>query len=145
MDRRRNALIAVAVGFVVLAAVPVVVTFGLGWLHLPAVQPSGKPAVPDATPPEAWALFAVLYGAWLVALTIGLVWANDRIGYHWQPPERERRPSKKERRRRAATMSVIGAEQEARVAAELRRRKAKALAGGPDGAAGPGNGGKGGP
>jgi hypothetical protein len=123
MDRHRLALVGVTLGLVVLAAVPAVVTFAAGWLRLPHIQPWGQPAAPDTTAPEAWALFALVYLAWIAGVSILLVWSYDRLGYHWQPVERSPRSSRRERRKRDAVMGALTVEDEARVDAALRRRR----------------------
>ena len=65
---RRTALIwLVTAGLIVLACLPAVVAFGLGWLRLPQIQPWGAPSARDTTSLEAWAavrrLLPVLDGA----------------------------------------------------------------------------------
>ena len=122
MDVRRLLIVLVTVGVLVLAFVPAVVTFGLGWLPLPSIQPWGAPPARDTTSLEAWTLFALFYLAWMTALIVLLVWSFDHLGNKWQPPERSPRPAKKERRRTRATMQAVAAEQQATVEA-LRRRE----------------------
>jgi len=122
VDRRRLLIVLVTIGLLVLAVVPAVVTFGLGWLRLPQIQPWGAPPAKDTTTLEAWVLFALLYLAWMAALTVLLVWSFDHIGHTWQPHERSPRPGKKERRRTRATMRAVAADQQATVEA-LRRRE----------------------
>jgi hypothetical protein len=121
MGRRTLPIALVTVGLLILAVVPAVVAFGLGWLQLPHIQPWGAPPAQDTTTPEAWALFALFYLAWMVALTVLLVWCFDRLGHKWQPYDRSRRPAKKDRRRTRATMRAVAAEQQATNEA-LRRR-----------------------
>jgi hypothetical protein len=122
---RRTALIAlVTAGLVVLALVPAVVTFGLGWLQLPHIQPWGAPPARDTTSLEAWTLFAVFYLAWMAGLTVLLVWSFDRIGHKWRYYETPPRPQKKSRRRARATMQAMNAEEQATIAA-MRRREAR--------------------
>ncbi len=120
---RRTALIAlVTAGLVVLACLPAVVTFGLGWLQPPHIQPWGAPAAKDTTSLEAWTLFAVFYLAWMAGLTALLVWSFDRIGHKWRYYESAPRPQKKRRRRARATMQAVNAERQATMQA-LRRRE----------------------
>ena len=121
---RRTALIAlVTAGLIVLACVPAVVTFGLGWLRLPHLQPWGAPAARDTTTLEGWTLFALFYLGWMVALTVLLVWSFDRIGHKWRFYESTPRP-RKERRRARAGMQAVNAEQQATIQA-MRRREAR--------------------
>jgi hypothetical protein len=122
---RRTALIAlVTAGLIILACLPAVVTFGLGWLQPPHIQPWGAQPAKDTTSPEAWTLFAVFYLAWMAGLVVLLVWSFDRIGHHWRPYDRSPRPEKKQRRRTRATMRAVNAEQQATIQA-MRRREAK--------------------
>jgi hypothetical protein len=122
---RRTALIALVTAvLVVLACLPAVVTFGLGWLQLPHIQPWGAPPAKDTTTIEAWTLFAVFYLAWMAALAVLLVWSFDRIGHHWQPYDRSPGPEKKQRRRARATMQAMNAEEKATYQA-MRRREAR--------------------
>jgi hypothetical protein len=142
---RRTALIwLITAGLLVLACVPAVVTFGLGWLQLPHIQPWGAPPARDTTTPEAWALFSVFYLFWMVGLTVLMVWAFDRVGHSWRPYDRTPPSRKKSRRRARATMRQMGAEQQATMQAlrrreerEARRRRDRerdeALRRGPDG------------
>ena len=124
MHRRTALIVLVTAGLIVLACLPAVVTFGLGWLQLPHIQPWGAPAARDTNSPEAWALFAVFYLFWMAGLTVLLVWSFDRIGHQWQPYDRTPRPQKKSRRRARATMQTMNAEQQATIQA-LRRREAR--------------------
>jgi hypothetical protein len=124
MQRRTALIVLVTTGLIVLACLPAIVTFGLGWLHLPHIQPWGAPAAKDTTSPEAWALFAVVYLFWMLALTVLLIWSFDRIGHQWRYYESTPRPQKKSRRRARATMRVMNAERQATIEA-MRRREAK--------------------
>jgi hypothetical protein len=126
VDVRRLLIVLVTVGVLVLAFVPAVVTFGLGWLPLPNIQPWGAPPARDTTSLEAWTLFALFYLAWMTALAVLLVWSFDHLGNKWQPPERSPRPAKKERRRTRATMQAVAAEQQATVEAMRRREEREA-------------------
>jgi len=125
--QRRTALIAlVTAGLIVLVCLPAVVAFGLGWLHLPHIQPWGTPAARDTTSPEAWALFAVFYLLWMVGLTVLLIWSFDRIGHNWRYYESTPRPQKRSRRRTRATMRIMNAEQQATIQAMRRREQREA-------------------
>jgi hypothetical protein len=120
---RRTALIGlVTAGLIALACLPAAVTFGLGWLRLPHIEPWGQPPAKDPTSPEAWALFAVFYLFWMVGLTVLMIWSFERIGHRWRYYESTPRPQKKSRRRARATMRHVGAEQQATMEA-LRRRE----------------------
>ena len=122
--RRRTAIIAlVTAGLIALACLPAVVTFGLGWLHFPHIQPWGAPAAKDVTSPEGWALFAVFYLLWMAGLTVLLIWTFDHMGHHWRYYESTPRPQKKSRRRARATMRVLNAEQQATMQAMRRREQ----------------------
>ena len=107
MDRRRLLIILVPVGLIVLSLVPATVTFGLGWLSLPSIQPPGASPARDTTSLEAWTLFAVFYLVWMVALMVLFIWSYDRLDYHWQYHERPPRREKKRRRRLSAGMQYL--------------------------------------
>ena len=114
MDRRRLLILFVPVGLIVLALVPALVTFGLGWLRLPSIQPPGASPARDTTSLEAWTLFAVFYLVWMLALMVLFIWSYDRLDYHWQYHRRAPRPPKKQRRRLAAGMDFLAGQDEAR-------------------------------
>jgi hypothetical protein len=116
----------VTLGLFALACLPAVVTFGLGWLQLPHIQPWGAPPARDTASPEAWTLFALFYLVWMAGLTFLLVWSFDRLGHHWQYYDRAPRPSRKERRRTRATMRAVAAEQQATIDAMRRREEREA-------------------
>ena len=124
MYRRKALIVLVTTGLIVLACVPAVVTFGLGWLQLPHIQSWGQPVAKDTTSLEAWTLFAVFYMCWMFGLVVLLVWSFDRIGYTWRSYDRTPRPRKKDRRRARATMQAVNAEQQATMQA-MRRREAR--------------------
>jgi hypothetical protein len=126
MHRRTALITLVTVGLIVLACLPAVVTFGMGWLQLPQIQPWGAPPARDTTSLEAWTLFALFYLAWMVGLTVLLVWVFDRIGHHWRHYERSPRPGKKQRRRARATMQAMNVEQQATYQAMRRREQREA-------------------
>ena len=114
MDRRRLLIILVPVALIALTLVPAAVTFGLGWLRLPAIQPPGASPARDTTSLEAWTLFAVFYLFWVVALTVLFVWSSDRLDYHWQYHQRPPRREKKQRRRLGAGLSYLAGQEKAR-------------------------------
>lgn len=126
MHRRTALVVLVTAGLILLACLPAVVTFGLGWLTLPEIQPWGAPPARDTTTLEAWALFAVVYLLWMVGLMVLLVWVFDRLGHHWQYYERSPRPPRKMRRRARATMQAMNAEQQAQLEAMRRREQREA-------------------
>ncbi len=120
---RRTALIwLITAGLIVLACLPAFVTFGLGWLRLPHIQPWGAPPARDTTTLEAWTLFAVFYLFWMVGLVVLMVWAFDHVGHSWRYYESTPPAHKKSRRRARATARHMGAEQQATMQA-LRRRE----------------------
>jgi len=114
MDRTRLLTGLVTLVAVVLAAVPAVVVFGLGWLsfgHFAAV--AGE--VPrDASSPEMWVLFALFYLAWMLGLMVLLIWAYDHLGRTWRSWDRAPRPEKKRRRRLGAGLSYLEGQEKAR-------------------------------
>ena len=103
MHRRTALIVLVTAGLIVLACLPAVVTFGLGWLQPPHIQPWGAPAAKDTTSLEAWTLFAVFYLAWMVGLVVLLVWSFDRIGHQWRALRSRAAAAEEERRRARAT------------------------------------------
>ncbi|HEX6944748.1 MAG TPA: hypothetical protein VF196_01040 [Casimicrobiaceae bacterium] len=122
---RRTALIGLATaGFILLALVPALVTFGLGWLRLPHIQPWGAPPAKDTTTLEQWTLFAVVYLFWMIGLTVLMILVFDHLGHHWRYYESSPRRKKKSVRRARATMQQMNAEQQATMQA-LRRREAR--------------------
>jgi hypothetical protein len=123
MQRRTVIVWLVTAGLIVLAALPAVVTFGLGWLRLPHIQPWGAPPAEDTTTLEQWTLFAVFYLFWMAGLTVLMIWVFDRIGHRWRYYESSPRPRKKERRRARATMRQVNAEQQAAIDAMRRREE----------------------
>ena len=114
MDRRRLFIFLAPVGLIVLALVPAIVTFGFGWLRLPAIQPAGAKPAPDTTSIESWTLFAVFYLVWMLALLVLFIWSYDRLDYHWQYHQRSPRPPKKQRRRLAAGLGFLAGQEKAR-------------------------------
>ena len=120
MDRRRLLIILVPLGLIVLVLVPAMVTFGLGWLRLPAIQPAGAGPARDTTSIEAWTLFAVFYLFWMLGLLVLFIWSYDRLDYHWQYHRRSPRPPKKHRRRLTAGMGFLAGQEQARTQAVKR-------------------------
>jgi hypothetical protein len=120
VDRRHFLFVALTVITVALAAAPAAVVFGLGWLSL------GSSSVSAARAPEAWALFALFYLAWMLALMVALIVANDRLGRHWRSWDRAPRTEKKARRRLAAGMRYLAGQEKARVDAGRDAARARA-------------------
>jgi hypothetical protein len=121
---RRTALVwLVTAGLIVLACLPAVVTFGLGWLQLPHIQPWGAPPAKDITSLEAWTLFAVFYLLWTLGLLVLMIWAFDRLGHRWRYYQSAPRAKSKDRRRARATARHMGAEQQATIEAMRRREE----------------------
>jgi hypothetical protein len=114
MGRTRLLTGLVTLAAVVLAAVPALVVFGLGWLsfgHFAAV--AGE--VPrDASSPEMWVLFALFYLAWMLGLMVLLILAYDHLGRNWRSWDRAPRPEKKRRRRLGAGLSYLEGQEKAR-------------------------------
>jgi len=125
VDRHRTLRALVTVAAIVLAVLPAVVVFGLGWLTLghPEV-PVGGTAPRDTTPLEAWALFALFYFAWMFGLMVLLIWVFDRMGYHWRSWDRAPRREKKRRLRLSAGMSFLAGQEKAQANADAARRRA---------------------
>ena len=127
MDRSRLLKTLITVAALALVALPAVVAFGLGWLSFghPDV-PNGGATLPDTTPLEAWALFAVVYFFWLFGLMLLVVWSFDRVGHHWRAWDRAPRKEKKKRRRLSAGVGFLAGQEKARAdaEAELARRRA---------------------
>jgi len=126
VHRRTALILLVTAGLVVLAFVPAVVVFGLGWLRLPHIQPWGAAPARDSTTLEQWTLFALFYLAWMVGLTVLMIWSFDHIGHRWRYYEGTPRARKKSRRRARATMRHVSAEQQATIQAMRRREEREA-------------------
>jgi len=125
VDRSHLLKTLITVAAVALAVLPAAVAFGLGWLTFGHPDlPTGGPTLPDTTPPEAWALFALLYLGWLSALMVLLVWSFDRVGHHWSAWDRAPRKEKKRLRRLRAGLGFLAGQEKARAdaEAELTRR-----------------------
>jgi hypothetical protein len=105
----------VPVGWVLLLPVPFLVFWGVGLIHISrshgALVEHG--VLHDTTSPGVWAALAVVYLVWVLSLTVASIWLLDRLGYHYQPYDRPRRPTRKERRRRRAGLKYQQARQEA--------------------------------
>ena len=86
MDRPRLLTGLVTVAAVVLAAVPAVVVFGLGWLTLghPSRALRRHACRPTPPHPSSWVLFALFYLAWMLGLMVLLIWTYDRLGRNWR-------------------------------------------------------------
>ncbi len=86
--------------------VPAVVALATRFIEITFTAWGEQPG-PDPTPIEAWVALALAYLVWTPLVLFGLVFALDRLGYKYMPPERDRRPSRSERRRRAAGMRYL--------------------------------------
>jgi hypothetical protein len=129
VDRGRTLRTVVTVAAIVLAVLPAAVVFGFGWLTFghPSV-PAGGTVPRDATPPEAWALFALFYVAWMFGLMVLLIWTFDRLGHHWRSWDRAPRKEKKRRLRLTAGLGFLAGQEKARTqaATDAARRRATA-------------------
>jgi len=86
--------------------VPAVVAVATGFIEITFTAWGEQPG-PDPTPIEAWVALALAYLVWTPLVLFGLVFALDRLGYKYMPPERDRRPSRKDKRRREAGMRYL--------------------------------------
>ena len=123
---RRSLLAALAtLAAVVLATAPVVVAFGLGWMSLGwEAEEGGMGRLIDDNPVEGWVLLALAVLAWVPLVLVGLIWALDRLGHHYTPIDRPKRPSRRERRRRGAALKYgEGVETARRAAAREAARR----------------------
>ncbi len=109
MNRLGRAL--VPVGWVLLLPLPFLAFWGVGLIHINRAHGVlvEHGVLHDTTAPGVWAALAVVYLVWIVALTVASIWLLDRLGYHYQPYDRPRRPTRKERRRQRATMRYLAA------------------------------------
>jgi len=115
MDRTRLLTGLVTVAAVVLATLPALVVFGLGWLSLGHLGVASSGEVPrDASSPEMWVLFALFYLAWMLGLMVLLIWAYDHLGRNWRSWDRAPRPEKKRRRRLGAGLSYLEGQEKGR-------------------------------
>jgi hypothetical protein len=112
--RRRSALTWLAsLAALVLLPLPAVVAFGAGWMELGwrTDRMGGLGAVVDENPVEAWVLLALAFLVWVPAVMVALVVVLDRLGYHYMPHERKRRPTRRERRRQRTTLRFLAGQQ----------------------------------
>jgi hypothetical protein len=127
VDRTRLLRGLVTAAALALAVLPAAVVFGFGWLTFghPSV-PNGGATLPDTSPLEAWAGFAVFYFLWLFGLMVLVVWSFDRIGHHWSAWDRVPRKQKRRRRRLRAGVDFLAGQQKAGAdaEAEIARRRA---------------------
>jgi hypothetical protein len=109
----------VPVGWLLLLPVPYLVFWRAGWIHIIRAHGAlvAHGVLYDTTSPGVWTALAVVYLVWIVGLTVVSIWVLDRLGYHYQPYDRPRRPTRRERRRRRAGMKYLQARQEANRAA----------------------------
>lgn len=89
-----------------LLLVPVAIALAAGWVEV-TYTPWGEQPGPDSTPIEAWVGLALVYLVWAPLVMVALVFAFDRLGYRYTPPEYDPRRSRKERRRREAGMKYL--------------------------------------
>ena len=148
MNRLGRAL--VPVGWLLLLPVPFLVFWWAGWIHISRAHGAmvEHGVLHDTTGPGVWTALAVVYLVWAIGLTVGTIWALDRLGYHYQPYDRPKRPTRRERRRRRAGMKYQAARQQANRDAlreiALESRKAASEADRPKGGAAKGGAAKGG-
>jgi hypothetical protein len=115
---RRLLTALVAPAALLLSAAPAVVVFGRGWL--PAGDPDvpvGTVVPPETTPLEWWVVFVLFYLAWMVGVTLLVVWSYDTLGRKWRSYDRPPRPARRTARRREAGLRYLEAQDEARAAA----------------------------
>jgi hypothetical protein len=121
VDHRRLFIALASVAFFVLAAVPAVVVFSQGWLPLPQAALPGE-ASGHGGSPEAWALFALVYLAWMAGDVVLLVFLYDRLGFHYTPREGKPREPRRKKRRRAAALGYAAGQERARAEAAASAR-----------------------
>jgi hypothetical protein len=104
----RRPLVKTLVGVAALALllVPGAVAVATGWVEV-TYTPWGEQPGPDPTSIEAWVALALVYVVWAPLVMVALVFAFDRLGYRYSPPEYDPRRSRKERRRREAGMKYL--------------------------------------
>ncbi len=128
MNRLGRAL--VPVGWVLLLPVPFLAFWWAGWIHISRAHGAliERGVLHDTTGPAVWTALAVVYLVWTAGLTVGTVWVLDRLGYHYQPYDRPKRPTRRERRRRRAGIKYQAARQQANrdALAEIARESRKA-------------------
>ena len=103
---RRLARTLVTLVAVAALAVPAAVALSTGWIQI-AYTPWGEQPAPDPAPLERWAALALAYVVWAPLVFVGLVAVFDRLGYHYMPVDRDRRPTRKERRRQTAGIKLL--------------------------------------
>jgi hypothetical protein len=123
----------VPVAWLLLLTVPFLVFW---WTHLIKISRAHGAMVEhgvlhDTTAPWVWGALAVVYLVWVVALMVCTIWVFDRLGYHYEPYDRQPQPSRRElrrlRRRQRAGTNLLRAREEAHraalreIAAESRR------------------------
>jgi hypothetical protein len=126
---KRYARLFIAVGWLILLPVPFLVFWWAGLIKISRAHGAlvEHGALHDTTSPGVWAVLAVVYLVWIVGLTVGSIWAFDHLGYHYQPYDRPRRPTRRERRRQRAGIRYQQARQVAQrdalreIASESRR------------------------
>jgi hypothetical protein len=113
----------VPVAWLLLLPVPFLVFW---WTHLLKISRAHGAMVAhgvlhDTTAPWVWAALAVVYLVWIVALTVCTIWVFDHLGYHYEPYDRQPRPTRREmrrlRRRQRAGTNLLRAREEAHRAA----------------------------
>ena len=132
---RRHGRLLIAIGWLVLLPVPFLIFWWAGLIKISRAQGVliEHGALHDTTAPWVWAVLAVVYLVWVVALMVGSVWAFDRLGYHYQPYDRPRRPTRRARRRKRAGIRYQQARQSrsgrrcARSQASRAARRARAM------------------
>jgi type VI protein secretion system component VasK len=120
---RRLGRTLVPVAWLLLLPVPFLVFW---WTHLLKISRAHGAMVAhgvlhDTTAPWVWAALAVVYLVWIVALTVCTIWVFDHLGYHYEPYDRQPRPTRREmrrlRRRQRAGTNLLRAREEAHRAA----------------------------
>ena len=113
---RRYGRLLVGLGWLVLLPVPAALFWWAGLFHIQRAHGAlvERGVLHDTTSPGVWAALAVVYLVWAVVLMVGGVWALDRLGYHYQPYDRPRRPTRRERRRRRAGANLLQAREKSR-------------------------------
>jgi len=126
---RRHARAVVAIGWLLLLPLPFLAFWWAGLLKVGRAHGAliEHGALHDKTSPGVWAALAVVYLVWMVGLAVASIWVFDHLGYHYQPYDRPRRPTRRERRRQRAGLRYQEARQTAQrdalreIAAQSRR------------------------
>jgi len=110
---KRYARLLIALGWLLLLPLPFLAFWWAGLIKISRAHGTlvEHGALRDTTSPGVWTVLAVVYLVWVVGLTVGSIWAFDHLGYHYQPYDRPRRPTRRERRRRRAGTSYQQARQ----------------------------------